>query len=273
MPLTLLPRLAPPAQPSPDWTSRLHGLNERYAHIIETSYRNPEQAVRQLEQELERPDWHIPLGQLVVDRYPEQTNRLRTLYAKHVLSVEDAQQTKPQAAQSLQYQKAATEAALLEAHAAGMTRESRVLFVGSGAMPLTVATYAQLAGKVVGIDCSPTAIAEGQRYLNQLNQPVSAGQVELKEGFGELQDYSPYSHVAIAVMVPDKAAVLRQINQTAKPGTVIILRTTQGLQSAFFPPCNADELKGFKWVGQLSCGKNDSVHTLLLQKTGLTLMA
>lgn len=139
-----------------------------------------------------------------------------------------------------------------EARISGMQPDSNVVFIGSGPQPNTVITYAMHAGNVTGVDIDPQAVEKAKEVI--VNHPL-AGKMDFVHQDGQNLDYSSFSHVSIASMVPNeqKLAIMHRIQATAKPGTKIVIRSTGGLKEAMYAPFAAteEELKGFNKVATI----------------------
>ncbi|MBH5316990.1 hypothetical protein I6N90_04110 [Paenibacillus sp. GSMTC-2017] len=114
----------------------------------------------------------------------------------------------------------------------GMDVNSRLLFVGSGAFPLSAITIAKETGvQVVGVDIDGDAIASG----NRVAEAIGMGEVVTfqKSEPNKLTFIEGATHVIIASLVQNKNEVLEQLKPMISKQTKIIVRYGNGLKSVF----------------------------------------
>jgi len=215
-------------------------------------------------QELSRlPESNMSLGADIVQSYPDQAQKLRSAYANSTLLLEQKDLQKPA---GNDYQALNSIFAEQEAQTTGMNRYSKALFVGSGPQPNTVLAYARYAGKVKGIDIEESAIDATRDIAEQ-----SGGKISFEKASGYDFNYKGFSHIGIAVMVPDKKRVLQQISRTADPGAIVIMRTVDGFRGAMYGGIDAKDLKDFDQLEKVSTlrGTDHNItHALVLRKKG-----
>ncbi|GKU78284.1 cyclopropane-fatty-acyl-phospholipid synthase family protein [Paenibacillus sp. L3-i20] len=114
----------------------------------------------------------------------------------------------------------------------GMDTHSRLLFVGSGAFPLSAITIAKETGiHVMGIDIDEEAVDCGNRVAEATGmgdtvtfQKSEMNRMIVSEGA---------THVIIASLVRNKSEVLDQLKPMLRDHTKIIVRYGNGLKSLF----------------------------------------
>lgn len=210
------------------------------------------------------PEWNETVGDYVMRTHPQEMKALRDQYEKRTLLLEKKENEK---APSTNYSQLNTSFADLEAQSSGMNANSRAVFVGSGPQPNSVLAYAKLAGKVTGIDINPDAIKATKQIAKN-----SSGKIDFQLSKGEEFDYSPYSHIGIAVMVPDKDKILAQIRKTAAPGAKVIVRSVDGLKNAMYQGFDASNAPGFSQVATVHGTNQNITHAMLLQKKPLDIV-
>lgn len=105
--------------------------------------------------------------------------------------------------------------------------KERIVFVGSGPMPLSSIILHQCCGvEIICLDSDQTAYESSCSLLEQAG--LSHG-VKVMMGKGEEFDYSPYRIIFVASLVRDKWAVLSQISATS-PNPLIAVRTAEGMR-------------------------------------------
>lgn len=211
------------------------------------------------------PEWNETVGDYVMRTHPKAMQQLRNEYEKRTLLLEEQENKK---APSNNYSQLNTAFADLEAQASGMNKNSKAVFVGSGPQPNSVLAYSKLAGKVTGIDINPSAIEATKGIAQNSN-----GKIDFQLKSGEEFDYSPYSHIGVAVMVPGKEKILEQIRKTAQPGTKVIIRSVDGLKNAMYHSFDANQAPGFSQVATVHGTNQNITHAMLLQKKPLDIVA
>ncbi len=223
--------------------------------------------IGKLQQQARSQPWQQTLGDFVLQAHEQDVRYMRDQYQKRVSLLEKANTgSTPQVADN-NYQTLNTSFADLEARTSGMNAQSTAVFVGSGPQPNTVLAYAKFANRVTGIDIDPLAIAATRNIAEQ-----SKGKIAFQQISGESFDYGPYSHVGIAVMVPNKDQVLKQIAKTAKPGCTVIVRSVDGLKNAMYEGLNPASLNGFEKVATIHGNDKNITHAVILRKKTLNLV-
>jgi hypothetical protein len=105
--------------------------------------------------------------------------------------------------------------------------KGNVVFIGSGAIPLSPILIEKKQHKVTGVDISQEANALGQKVLDAVGSKVN-----LVTARGEDYDYSSHDTIIVSleagVTVEQKEAIFEQIKKTAKLNATIIIRSSEG---------------------------------------------
>lgn len=118
---------------------------------------------------------------------------------------------------------------LLEAEAAAVNSQSKVLFVGAGALPTSACTLRGRFGcrvDCLDIDMEACRLARAVFDNSQLDLGVIWGRAER-------QLLTPYTHVWVASLVPEKEALLDSLQPRLQPGCRVLVRYANGVRQAF----------------------------------------
>ncbi len=220
--------------------------------------------IGKLQEEARSQPWQETVGDYVMRAHTDDMQYLRQQYQERVLLLEKKNTGSSPKVADNNYQALNTSFADLEARTSGMNEQSTAVFVGSGPQPNTVLSYAKFANRVTGIDTDRLAIAATQGIAAQ-----SQGKIDFQQMAGENFNYGPYSHVGIAVMVPNKGQVLKQIAKTAKPGCTVIVRSVDGLKNAMYEGLDPNSLAGFEKVATVHGSDKNITHAVILRKRSL----
>jgi len=121
----------------------------------------------------------------------------------------------------------------------GMESTSRILFIGSGAFPVSALTMARESGaEVFCLDTDEEAVALGQRVAEKAglgSKLLFSGSYESGMTFLEKA-----THVVVASLVGNKPQLLAELKDAARAETKIIVRYGNGLKSIFNFPLELD---------------------------------
>lgn len=141
----------------------------------------------------------------------------------------------------------------------------RVLFIGSGPMPITA--FCLQHRLEVQIDClerSPDAIEESNVVLKKLG---FENQIRVLQGFGEQVDASEYDVVLVALLAKPKYAILENLARTGKDDLRIVCRTSEGSRCVFYEPTGMEMVPPeLEMVKAASAGIDDTISSVLLRK-------
>ncbi|MCD2197575.1 methyltransferase domain-containing protein [Actinomycetospora endophytica] len=142
----------------------------------------------------------------------------------------------------------------LEHHAvAGLTSAPvrRVLFIGSGPLPLTSLLLAEQYGCAVdNIDREPEAVRLSASLAGGLGVDglrFRVGDVlDGSDGFGR-DDYDLVYLAALAGLDPEsKRGLLDHLARTLRPGTLVLARSAHSLRGLLYPVLDPDDLPGLR---------------------------
>lgn len=117
--------------------------------------------------------------------------------------------------------------------------QSKVLFIGSGAFPLSALTIAhETHAKVVCLDIDPEAVEQGRKVAETwgLGDRIVFSGKPLKE----ISFVNEATHVVIASLVRNKLDILNDLKEKIQSGTRIMMRYGNGLKSIFNYPLEED---------------------------------
>lgn len=114
--------------------------------------------------------------------------------------------------------------------------ERKLAYIGSGPLPLTAICYERhgLFTEVMGIDSDQNALATSRYLCTRLGSGVSFLRADAME-----VDYSGFSVIFVAALVGmtnnEKQRILQNIQKTAKPGTLVAVRSAYGSRELLYP--------------------------------------
>lgn len=120
-----------------------------------------------------------------------------------------------------------------------INNNSKVLFIGSGAFPISALTIAsEKNAEVHCIDIDEQAVEMGRRVseLTGLQMHVTFENKKLNN----LPFAKKATHVVIASLVKNKREVLNELKESLQPHTQVVLRYGNGLKSIFNYPLEMD---------------------------------
>lgn len=140
---------------------------------------------------------------------------------------------------------------------------SKVLFIGSGAFPISAITIAkEIGAQVMCLDIDDEALKLGQ------NVAVASGVGDkinfVNKKLSELDFIKETTHIIIASLVKNKYEVLRDLRDNVNFNTKIILRYGNGLKSIFNYPLEEDLSKN--WIKTTVSQNKDIYDTVVLEK-------
>lgn len=132
-----------------------------------------------------------------------------------------------------------SELALLVKHVP-QDRQRKLAYIGTGPLPLTALCCERhgIFDEVVGIDNDVKALAAGRRLCAKLESSLSFIHADAME-----MDYSEFSVIFVAALVgmtnEEKQTILAKIRQTARPGTLVAVRSSFGSRELLYPKLTA----------------------------------
>jgi len=144
-------------------------------------------------------------------------------------------------------------------------KPGRLLFIGSGPMPITALCLQQRLG--IPIDCLEkyqTAVDESKSVMKMLS---CENAINIYQGYGEEIDASQYDVVLVALLAKPKYDILAQIRDTSKDDVRIICRTSEGSRKVFYEPTEDNAIPiGLRTVAHEKAGIDDTISSYLLEK-------
>jgi len=126
----------------------------------------------------------------------------------------------------------------------GQTEKSRIVFVGSGPMPLSPIIL-HLIGDVEVLCLEIDSVAyDASCFL--LERMGLGNKVTVVMENGSNFDYSSYSRIFVASLVRDKLGVLNQIKRTS-PDSLVAVRTAEGMKRIMYEAVDELQLKKQGW--------------------------
>lgn len=129
----------------------------------------------------------------------------------------------------------------------GRRRIRRVLFVGSGPLPLSAVLLARQYGIFVdGIDSDEAAVAVSQQLVRQLGL---SDLLQIRQAdAATFANYRQYDAVFLAALVGLEAEVKRTIaaviQDQMRPGSLLVMRSAHGLRQLLYPVIEPEEMEG-----------------------------
>lgn len=123
----------------------------------------------------------------------------------------------------------------------------RVLFIGSGPLPITAIEYAHQTGcKVDCIDHLPEPVRLSSDVIHHLNLD---NHIRLIHASGQEHPVAGYDVILVAVLAEPKEQILSHLDQQADEKCRLICRTTVGIRQYIYPCSISTKLTRFKQSG------------------------
>jgi len=130
-----------------------------------------------------------------------------------------------------------------EIRLAGLTPEDRVLFIGSGPLPISAVEYVARAGCTVdAIDRFAEPVELSSKVIAKLEL---ASRLRVMHSTGEEVPVDGYDAIIIGVLAEPKSVILDHLDAEARADCRIVCRTTQGLREFVYPRARARQLRRF----------------------------
>lgn len=135
--------------------------------------------------------------------------------------------------------------------ASGSFKPQRLLFIGSGPLPLTPLMLARdYEFKVDNLDVDASAVREGEALARRLGVGRNQMRFAHTDVFGlsseELAKYDGFYVAALAGVDPrEKDKIFERLAQHAKPGALLVARSAFRLRKLLYPEVQPERLKGF----------------------------
>jgi len=143
----------------------------------------------------------------------------------------------------------------------------RLLFIGSGPVPVSAILFHQRLGAQVDcVDLDPMAVEHSRKFLARLrlSDPIRVHCAD-----GSLMDALDYDAVVIALLAKPKHEILAQLATNARPDCRVICRTSQGLRVLVYEPMDMDkDLRDFGIADRRHASHGDTISSLRLARAG-----
>ena len=141
----------------------------------------------------------------------------------------------------------------------------RVLFIGSGPLPISAFYFHSITGKPIDcLDRDPEAVKISRQVIDKLGLSDS---IRVFSGVGEDFKLGDYGLILVALLAKPKRRILRNIRKKAAPDCRILCRTSFDLRTLVYEPTPADVLLGFEAVAKQVAEGEQTISTLLLEGT------
>lgn len=141
----------------------------------------------------------------------------------------------------------------------------RVLFIGSGPLPISAFYFHRITGKPIDcLDRDEEAVKISRQVIERLGLSDS---IRVFNGMGEDFHLGDYDLILIALLAKPKRRILRNIRKKAAPGCRILCRTSFDLRTLVYEPTPADVLLGFEAADKQVAEGEQTISTLLLEGT------
>jgi GNAT superfamily N-acetyltransferase len=141
----------------------------------------------------------------------------------------------------------------------------RVLFIGSGPLPISAFYFHSITGKPIDcLDRDPEAVKTSRQVIDKLGLSDS---IRVFNGVGEDFKLADYGLILVALLAKPKRRILRNIRKKAAPDCRILCRTSFDLRTLVYEPTPADVLLGFEAVAKQVAEGEQTISTLLLEGT------
>lgn len=149
----------------------------------------------------------------------------------------------------------------------GKPTPKRLLFIGSGPVPISAILFQEKLGAQVDcIDADPMAVEQSRKLIARLSLSDS---IHVHRADGSIVDASQYDAVVIALLAKPKRDILSQLAATAGPNCRIICRTSQGLRMLVYEPMDVEkDLHDFRIADRRHTQWGDTISSLCLTRTG-----
>lgn len=140
-----------------------------------------------------------------------------------------------------------------EADILGLSRDSKVVFVGCGPFPATAISWAKNFGcHVTCLEYNPVSASMSSALVKAVGLEKNMHVVCVNAA---TFDYGSATHIALAVMTHGKAGVIAQIRKTLPKSSLLTVRAKEGLKACMFPGWEISDLKGFEVIGKVRTHK------------------
>lgn len=150
---------------------------------------------------------------------------------------------------------------------AGITAADRVLFIGSGPLPITAIEYCRRTGcRVECVDYVPQAVEISRAVLRRLDLDR---QISCRQARGETVAANEFSVVLVGVLAQPKQEIFQSLHGTCAPECRIIARTTFGLRGLIYQAIDLDEsaFPGLRRAGKSEARADQIISAYLYRRS------
>ncbi len=152
---------------------------------------------------------------------------------------------------------------LVESKKLGINKDSKVVFIGSGAMPISAFAIAESIGseiRCIDIDNEAIELSSEISKLLKLDDLITFS----KDSLNDLDYLKEASHIIIASLVEDKMKIVKEIKDYLNKEAKIVLRYGNGIKSVFNYPLDTCSISGWK-LNELN-DRESIYETIVLEK-------
>lgn len=150
----------------------------------------------------------------------------------------------------------------------GTSPTKRLLFIGSGPVPISAILFQERIGaRVDCIDADPMAVEQSRKLIARLGL---SNHIHVHRTDGSAVDASQYDAVVIALLAKPKREILTQLAASTRPDCRIICRTSHGLRVLVYEPMDIErDLHHFQIADKRHTQWADTISSLSLTRVGL----
>jgi predicted GNAT family N-acyltransferase len=145
----------------------------------------------------------------------------------------------------------------------GQRSPERILFIGSGPLPISAYYVHRITGKPVDcLDRCPEAVDISRRVIAQIGLSDS---MRVFTGLGEDFNIRNYDLIIIALLAKPKRRIMRNVRKRAAPGCRVLCRTSFGLRTLVYEATPESVLMGFDVQARQLAEGEQTISTLLVE--------
>lgn len=142
----------------------------------------------------------------------------------------------------------------------------RILFVGSGPLPISAIWAHRLSGLEIDcIDADLDAVKESRDVIGRLGL---AGVIHIGHDFGQTVHAARYRCAIVALLAKPKDSILKNLGRRMRGGGKVVCRTSHGLRQLLYEPTVLSESTQqlYRFPSQVTAvnGTDDTISSLLL---------
>lgn len=147
---------------------------------------------------------------------------------------------------------------------ASISKNDKVLFIGSGPFPISAMLLNQFVG--CKIDCYEKDQDRVRLSRETLSYLGFAKKIWVFTKKGEDMDTKKYTVIVIALLAKPKDKILNRIFKIARSGTKIISRTADGKRKGLYEETDKNLFKRYKVISKVKAVANQTISSVLLIK-------